>query len=71
LGTKPTLTLKDIRKKLKKLGFTLQRRKKHEIWDNGRGQIIPLSKGNQDVGKTLLKSICHELGMTVDDFLKI
>jgi len=71
LTNKPTIDLKEVRKKLKKLGFVKKRGRRHEIWDNGSGHIIPLSHGNQDVGKTLLTMICHELGITKKKFLDI
>jgi len=70
--SRPTINLQSVRKKLRKLGFILKRQgKKHEIWDNGTGHIIPLSRGSQDVGKTLLKSICAELGISEKEFLKL
>ncbi|MEW5993381.1 MAG: type II toxin-antitoxin system HicA family toxin [Candidatus Zixiibacteriota bacterium] len=70
--SKPTLTLREVRKKLTKLGFKKVREgRKHEIWDNGSGHIVPISPNQKDVGKTLLKSICHELGMSKKDFLAL
>lgn len=71
MSTNPTLDLDAIRKKLKRLGFQKIRQKKHEIWDDGCGHIVPLSRGNEDVGKTLLKLIASEAGLTVDQFLEI
>jgi predicted RNA binding protein YcfA (HicA-like mRNA interferase family) len=66
-----SISLKDVRKKLHKLGFERRRKSKHEIWDNGKGIIVPLSHGNQDVGPTLLKSIFHQLRISPQEFLDI
>jgi predicted RNA binding protein YcfA (HicA-like mRNA interferase family) len=71
LARKPTITLREVRGKLRKLGFVKKRSGKHEIWDNGGGYVIPLSHGNQDVGPALLKSICSQLDMSVDEFLDV
>jgi hypothetical protein len=65
LGTKPVIDLGDVRRKLKRQG------KRHEIWDNGSGHIVSISRGKEDVGHELLKSICTELSMTKDEFFAI
>jgi predicted RNA binding protein YcfA (HicA-like mRNA interferase family) len=66
----PTITLKDVRRKLKLLGYEKKRSSKHEIWEKG-GNIVPLSHGNDDVGSTLLRSIYYQLGMSKKDFLDL
>ena len=71
MTSQPTITYKDVRRKLKKLGFTMKRGKKHEIWDNGKGKIVPISHGNDDVGATLLKSICSQIGISKEEFFDI
>ncbi|MCK4796507.1 MAG: type II toxin-antitoxin system HicA family toxin [Spirochaetes bacterium] len=71
MASKPTINYKDVRRKLKNLGFVLKRSKKHETWDNGKGSIVQLSHGNDDVGPTLLKSICSQIGISIDVFLDI
>ena len=65
------IDLKEVRRKLKKLGYAKIRDSKHEIWDNGSGNIIQLSHGNEDVGHTLMSSLCHQLNMTKKQFLQI
>jgi predicted RNA binding protein YcfA (HicA-like mRNA interferase family) len=70
MANNPTLTLKDIRRKLKKLGYKKVRSVKHEIWDKD-GNIVPISQSKQDVGHRLLTSICHQLGMTKKEFFDI
>jgi len=70
MASDPTITLKDVRRKLKLLGYNQKRSSKHEIWDRN-GNVIPLSHGNEDVGPTLLISICHQLGMSKSEFLDL
>jgi predicted RNA binding protein YcfA (HicA-like mRNA interferase family) len=70
VSNKPTINLKQVRKRLKSLGFELIREGKHQIWGKD-GKIVPVSKGNQQVGETLLKSICRQADISVDDFLKL
>ncbi len=71
MANRQTITYKDVRRKLRKLGFVKKRGKKHEIWDNGKGKIVPLSHGNADVGPVLLKSLCSQIGISIDVFLDI
>lgn len=71
MGTKATLTTKDVRKKLRELGFEKVRTKKHETWDNRKGNVVQVPKGNEDIGHTLLRLICSQAGISVNDFLKI
>lgn len=66
----PTITLKDVRRKLKLLGFKKVRSSKHEIWDRN-GNIIPLSHGNEDVGPRLLRSLYHQIGISKKEFLEL
>ncbi len=71
MGNKPTITLRQVRKKLRKLGFCQIRSSKHEIWENDSGRIVILSHSSQDVGPILLKSICSQAGISVDLFLSL
>ena len=67
----PTVDLKEVRRKPKKLGFKQVRSTKHQIWNDGSGNIVMLSHGNEDVGNTLLKSILTQISMKKKDFLNI
>jgi predicted RNA binding protein YcfA (HicA-like mRNA interferase family) len=67
--SKPTVSLRTIRKKLKTFGFHLARQAKHEIWEDNRGHVVSVPHGNRDVGKGLLKAICSQAGISLDDFL--
>jgi predicted RNA binding protein YcfA (HicA-like mRNA interferase family) len=70
VSKRPTIDLNDVRRKLKKLGFVLARSSKHETWQKGN-RFVQVSHGNDDVGQTLLKNICRQLGMTVDEFMAV
>ena len=65
MSSNPSFTLNEIRRKLQRLGFSLKRSGPHEIWRKG-GAIVALSHGNDEVGKDLLRSICHQARITVD-----
>lgn len=71
MGHKPTLDLKDARRKFKKMGFVNKGGSKHEKWVGPKGQIVLLSFGNQDIRPTLLKFICSQAEIAIKEFLKI
>jgi len=71
----PTLTARDVIKKLKKTGFVFDRhaRGSHEIWYNPitkRRTTIP-NHPERDIPKGTLKAIIEQAGLTVDEFLKL
>ena len=71
----PSLTARDVIKKLKKAGFLFDRQAKgsHEIWYNPVTKIrttIPNHPG-VDLPKGTLKAIIKEAGLTVDEFLEL
>ncbi|OGB66084.1 MAG: hypothetical protein A2Y94_09350 [Caldithrix sp. RBG_13_44_9] len=70
MSGRATIDLKVVRKKLRKLGFEEFKGAKHEKWKHPDGRIVMLSRGNQDVGPTLLKSICSQAIIDVHTFLK-
>jgi len=70
----PSLTTKDIEKKLKKAGFIFDRHAKgsHEIWHNPttkRRTTIPNHSG--DVPKGTLKAIIKGAGLTTEEFIEL
>ena len=70
----PSLTTRNIIKRLKKTGFIFDRHAKgsHEIWYNPitkRRTTIPNHPG--DVPKGTLKAIIKEAGLTTEDFLEL
>jgi len=70
----PSLTTRDIVKKLKKAGFVFDRHAKgsHEIWHNPttkRRTTIPNHPG--DVPKGTLKAIIKGAGLTTEDFIEL
>ena len=71
----PTLTASDVIKKLKKAGFLFDRQAKgsHEIWYNPvtkRRSTIPNHPG-VDMPKGTLRAIIKQMGLTIDEFLKL
>lgn len=70
MSTRGTIDLKTVRKKLRKLGFEKKRDgRKHEIWDDGNGHVVCISRAVQDVGPKLFKSICSQAGVEEQEFL--
>ncbi len=70
----PSLTAKEIIKKLRKAGFVFDRQAKgsHEIWRNPntrRRTTIPNHPGS--IPKGTLKAIINEAGLTLEEFLKL
>ena len=71
----PSLTARDVVKKLKKTGFVFDRQAKgsHEIWYNPitkRRTTIPNHPG-VDIPKGTLKAIIKEAGLTAEEFLEL
>ena len=71
----PTLTARDVINKLKKAGFLFDRQAKgsHEIWYNPvtkRRTTIPNHPG-VDMAKGTLRAIIKQMGLTIDEFLKL
>jgi len=71
----PSLTARDVIKRLKKAGFVFDRQAKgsHEIWYNPatkRRITIPNHPG-ADIPKGTLKAIIKEAGLTVQEFLEL
>ncbi|HHD92677.1 MAG TPA: type II toxin-antitoxin system HicA family toxin [Candidatus Portnoybacteria bacterium] len=74
-GKFPVINYRQIAKVAKKLGFYLCRQAKgsHEIWrrdSDGRQTTIP-NHGSKPLKRKTLKSILDDLGITLDEFLKI
>ncbi len=70
----PSLTTRDIVKRLKKAGFVFDRHAKgsHEIWYNPttkRRTTIPNHPG--DVPKGTLKAIIKGAGLTTEEFIEL
>ena len=70
----PSLTTRDIVKRLKKAGFVFDRHAKgsHEIWYNPttkRRTTIPNHPG--DVSKGTLKAIIKGAGLTTEEFIEL
>jgi predicted RNA binding protein YcfA (HicA-like mRNA interferase family) len=71
----PSLTAREVIKKLKKAGFVFDRQAKgsHEIWYNPitkRRTTIPNHPG-VTIPKGTLKAIIKETGLTADEFLDL
>ena len=71
----PTLTARDVIKKLKKAGFVFDRQAKgsHEIWYNPetrRRTTVPNHPG-ADIPKGTLKAIIKQAGISVEEFLEL
>ena len=71
----PSLTARDVIKKLKRAGFVFDRQAKgsHEIWYNPttkRRTTIPNHPG-VGIPKGTLRAIIEEAGITVEEFLEL
>lgn len=71
----PSLTTRDVIKKLKKAGFIFDRQAKgsHEIWYNPitkRRTTVPNHPG-ADIPKGTLKAIIKEAGLTLEEFSEL
>ena len=71
----PSLTARDVIKKLKKVGFVfdIQAKGSHEIWYNPitkRRTTIPNHPGI-DIPKGTLKAIIKETGLSVEEFINL
>ncbi|OHB87416.1 MAG: addiction module toxin, HicA family [Planctomycetes bacterium RIFCSPHIGHO2_02_FULL_50_42] len=70
----PSLTAREVLRKLKKAGFVFDRQAKgsHEIWYNPatkRRTTIPHHPG--DIPKGTLKAILQQAGLTLSEFLDL
>ncbi|HHT9135351.1 MAG TPA: type II toxin-antitoxin system HicA family toxin [Candidatus Avalokitesvara rifleensis] len=70
----PSLTAREVLRKLKKAGFVFDRQAKgsHEIWYNPatkRRTTIPHHPG--DIPKGTLKAILQQAGLTLGEFLDL
>lgn len=62
------------RKVLRKLKFVKKEGRKHEIWifDAGKVRVrTVVSRGTQDIGDGLLKTICRQLHVSISQYRKI
>ncbi len=71
----PSLTARDVIRKLRKAGFVFDRQAKgsHEIWYNPitkRRTTIPNHPG-VDIQKGTLKAIIKEAGLTMEEILEL
>jgi len=71
----PSLTARDVIRKLKGTGFVFDRQAKgsHEIWYNPitrRRTTIPNHPG-VDIPKGTLQAVIKEAGLTVEEFLEL
>jgi predicted RNA binding protein YcfA (HicA-like mRNA interferase family) len=71
----PSLTAREVIRKLRKAGFVFDRQAKgsHEIWYNPktkRRTTIPNHPGTT-IQKGTLRAIIKQAGLTVDDFLNL
>ena len=69
----PILKLRDFSKKLKNLGFYLDRSRGHEIWKHPDGRTIPLPRHlGKDINPALAYNIIkNQVGMDVQDFMSV
>ena len=69
------LSTREVQKRLKKLGFIFYRQGKgsHEIWARDEdGKIIPVpSYKGKNIRKGTIAAIIRELGLGVEDFMKL
>ena len=69
----PTSSYDDFRRVLRKLGFILQRAKKHEWWvrrtPDGRTYRVPVSrKRHQDIPRLLFNRMLRQVGIDEQTF---
>lgn len=70
----PTLSAREVTKRLKKVGFVFDRYAKgsHEIWYNPvtkRRTTVPNHPG-RDIPRGTLRAIIEQTGRTIDEFLQ-
>jgi predicted RNA binding protein YcfA (HicA-like mRNA interferase family) len=69
------LRYEDVIKRLKKLGFRFYRPGKgsHELWvRDSDGKVIPVPKHKgKDIKKGTLKAIINEIGISVEEFIRL
>lgn len=75
MGRLPSLTTRQVIKKLKKAGFIFDRQAKgsHEIWYNPKNKrrvTVPNHPGSP-LPKGTLRAIIKEAGLTVEKFLRL
>jgi len=71
VGTLPTLKPREVVAILERLGFVeMRRRGSHRRYRHADGRVttVPHHKG-KDISPSLLRLICRDIGMTVEDFL--
>jgi len=71
----PSLTAREVIRKLKASGFVFDRQAKgsHEIWYNPvtkRRTVVPNHSG-MDIPKGTLRAIIHEAGLTLEEFARL
>jgi len=71
----PSLTAREVIRKLKASGFVFDRQAKgsHEIWYNPvtkRRTVVPNHSG-MDIPKGTLRAIIHEAGLTIEEFVQL
>ena len=73
MGTIPVLKPREVVSMLQKLGFVqVRQRGSHCQYrhPDGRGTTVPFHVG-QDISPILLRKIAQDIGLTVQEFLKI
>jgi predicted RNA binding protein YcfA (HicA-like mRNA interferase family) len=74
MGKLPVVSGKKLLQALLKNEFVAVRRKGSHVFtesaDGTRGTVIPVH-GNEDLGTGLLRSILHDLDLSVDELLKL
>jgi predicted RNA binding protein YcfA (HicA-like mRNA interferase family) len=69
-----SIKYKDLETALKRLGFVSARQRgSHSLWkhDNGNIVVISIHKGKNIKSGLLHKIITKEIGITIEDFLKL
>ena len=72
MGSIPILKPGEVAAMLEKLGFReVRQRGSHKQFrhPDGRGTTVPFHRG-RDISPILVRKISHDIGLTVDDFLK-
>ena len=73
MGKPPLLKPREVISVLEKLGFLeIRQRGSHKQYrdDDGRGTTVPLHRG-RDISPILLKQIAKDVGLTVEEFLRV
>lgn len=68
----PVLSYRELANKLKQAGFEHLRTGRHEVYYNRAKNItIPIPHHSGDVSKGLLRTIINQIGITVEEFVKL